>query len=425
MRTARHLALAHLCTAVVLGACVAVVGISPPAVAAPGVDLAITASSSRIAAGSMVKGLSMEVANVGTATAHGFTVWLDFGCTRQGCFDPTLDLDRVGIRFRIVDNDPFCEIHRVGGNAEIRCFLALLPGQRVNLNQLGLAPLSAVPGPAGTFKAVLTGHDEGVIGPSNTANVAVEIVAAKPDLTTAVRDLSAGIAETGLAQRITPGQTARLDWLLENFSPFVVTGVELTAQLPEHTSFATRLAGCTYSSDGRQVTCDVAQLPEPLEQGAALVPDQEHPWLVKVAPDAPGPIQLAGTLTAQATASTPESGSAGSQSADGSSPFNWLTTTKSAMGFAAPANSAAGPGDALTASTSGETATTDGDADPEDNADGFTVFIGQNTNPTQTSRPDGSLPITGTNTGLVAGVGGTLLLAGLVLVLMARRGRRS
>jgi uncharacterized repeat protein (TIGR01451 family) len=420
--TRRHLA--HLSTAVLLCASAAAVGTGTPAVAAPGVDLAITASSTQIAAGSTVKGLSMEVTNTGTATAHGFTVWLDFGCTRQGCFEPTLDLDRVGLRFRRIDNDPLCGIVQVGGNAEIKCPRALLPGQRVNLNQFGLAPLTQTPGPAGTFKAIVTGHDEGSNGPDNTANVAVEIVAAKPDLVAAARDIAASFAGTGLAQRITPGQTATLDWLVENFSPFVVTGIELTAQLPENISFVTRLPGCTYSADGRQVTCSVAQLPDPLEQGAVLGPDEENPWLVKVASDAPGPAQLAGTFTARATASKAESDTAAVPPADGSSSFHWLTT-KPAVGFTAAANSAAGPEAAVTARAIGETATTDGDADPEDNTDGFTVFVGQGQGPSQGGPSGGNLPITGTGTGLIASVGGALLLAGLVLVLMVRRTRRN
>jgi hypothetical protein len=33
--------------------------------------------------------------------------------------------------------------------------------------------------------------------------------------------------DRGVAQRIVPGQTARLDWSLENFSPFVGAGAAL------------------------------------------------------------------------------------------------------------------------------------------------------------------------------------------------------
>lgn len=460
----RHLA--HLGTAVLLGACAAAVGTGTPAVAAPGVDLAITASSTRIAAGSVVKGLILEVTNVGTATAHGFTVELDFGCTLQGCVDPTLDLDRVGIRFRLDDNDPLCEIRQVGGNAEIKCTTALLPGQRVNLNQLGLAPLTPVPGPAGTFRAVVLGHDEDqdAVSERNTATIAVEIVEAKPDLVATVRDAAAGFTATGTAQPITPGQTARLDWSLANFSPFVVTGVEFSAQLPEHVTFVTRFAGCTYSADGRQVTCNVSQLPDALDQGAALIPDPEHPWLIKVAPDAPGPIQPTGTFTGRATASAAAADASTMAAAD-PSPFSWLTTTEPArtepvtaeQAATEPpttepaADSATGPGadasaagpDSVSAAESSEAATAaategdNGDADAADNTDEFTVFIGQGSSPSPSPSQSGGtggtgggltedeLPITGTDSRFIAGVGAALLVAGLIVVLMVRRPRRS
>ncbi|MEH1123761.1 LPXTG cell wall anchor domain-containing protein [Micromonospora sp. CPCC 206061] len=247
---------------------------------------------------------------------------------------------------------------------------------------------------------------------NNTATASVAVGGEGADLRLFAPDVYLDSSEGN--DPIPPGGTGTLWAFVQNQGDTPVTGVTVTIALPAHVWFTERLAGCAYYQTARRAVCSRADV--------VLVPaheddpeNEEDPpssgwfyWRVKVTADAPGPKALTGGT---------------------------LTAAPIEAGVTAARAPAVEHGDFFTAKAP---LGIEIDVDATDNTDEYTVFVAAATSPSPSPTPTksptpspsasggGSLPVTGGGSpGAVAAIGLATLLAGSILVFVARRRTRT
>jgi hypothetical protein len=353
-----------------------------PAQAASGIDLTVTAESSKIAIGSPIKAFFAKIKNLGDTTAEGLKVEIDLagldGSLAEGGIDESI-----------------AELCAAPADDKITCVFpgTLAPAENFELPLVVTPVKGAQPGPAGKlFVTVQPGSGEDADDANNKAEIPVELVGSGGDIVVLAQDVVAGYGEQGVVQPVVPGETAAFFWAIFNFGDVAVQGISLTVELPEHVSFVDKFEGCTYRNGDRSVTCDAPD--------GVLVPNEgfgngEEGWTVKVAADAPGPVNLAGTARGAA---------AGVQ--EGPQTLNRSAATAE---WLEPAQEV--PAEA--------------EVDEGDNGDDFTVFVGAPAGGSGGGAGDGpgGLAVTGVKVGVIGGVGGAVVAAGALLLFFARRRR--
>jgi hypothetical protein len=360
---------------------VALVGLAGPAHAADGADLQLVVSDKKIAAGSLGKIFTVAVKNTSDVDASAFDVEFDLsGLNDKVKVDPLTDITG-------------CEL----AGAKITCSftdLALAKDLAIKI-PFGLDQTAGAIGDAGSFKvSVLSESDPNKA--NNEATVGVEIPGSGVDLGVFAFDVYALDASGAFTDEpVAPGETSIVAAGVANQGDKIADGLKVSVTLPNYVTFTEVEDGCTYTSDNRTVTCDY--------KGLVLAPgkvDLTQPFgvgaffPVKVASNAPGPVNLTGgTFSAAALAET--------DPADASS-LAKLSSSKLPNNFKA-----------LTAADVK-------DIDLSDNTDDFTVFVGA---PASGGGGGGGLPVTGVQAGLMGGIGGAALITGAVLFMVARRRR--
>jgi uncharacterized repeat protein (TIGR01451 family) len=352
--------------------------LASPAHAASGVDLSVTVDSSKIAIGAPVKPFIAKITNGGDVTAEGLQVEIDLA-----------DLDTSLVTASV--GEDFADVCQPPADDKITCtFGGTLAGDETFEFPIFVSPVAgAKPGPAGEFTVTVQPGSDDDPADNNTATVPVELVSSGGDIVVLAQDVIADVGENGVVVPVTPGDTAAFFWAIFNFGDTAVQGLTFTVQLPEHVSFVDKFAGCTYSNGDRSVTCTDAD--------TILGPNEafgsgEEGWTVKVAADAPGPVNLKGTATGSASAAVVSTLNATTKSTTDAA---WLKSEE------VPA-----------------------DVDTGDNSDDFTVFVGAPPAAGgEGGGAGGGLPVTGVQVGLIGGIGGAVLVTGAVLFILARRRR--
>jgi hypothetical protein len=351
--------------------------LASPAHAASGVDLSVHVDSSKIAIGAPVKPFIAKISNVGDVATEGLQVEIDLADLKPSQVEASVGEDFADVCKPPVENKISCTFGGTlagGETFEFPIFVSPVKG--------------AKPGPAGEFTVTVQPGSEDDPAENNTATVPVELVGSGGDIVVLAEDVIADVGENGVVVPVTPGDTAAFFWAMFNFGDTAVQGLTFTVQLPEHVSFVDKFEGCTYSNSDRSVTCKDADTI--LGAGEAFGSGEEG-WTVKVAADAPGPVNLKGTATGSAAAAVPSTLRATTAS---STDAAWLKPEE------VPA-----------------------DVDKGDNSDDFTVFVGAPPAAGGGGGEGGGLPVTGVQVGLIGGIGGAVLVTGAVLFILARRRR--
>jgi LPXTG-motif cell wall-anchored protein len=231
------------------------------------------------------------------------------------------------------------------------------------------------------------------------------------DLALATHDVYQ-IGEHGYTdQPVAPGGVSAVVARFANFGDKAAKGVKVSVTLPEHVAFNQDTPGCTTATDKRTLTCAYNDLildpistdPDPLDDGTdGKLSTAAATYPVRVAADAPGPVVLSGG----AFTATP-------------------------LGAVEPAASLTRHKPVLPNGLKPAAKKEFADADPTDNTAEFAVHIGPRTGgtgggagaPAGGAGDGGTLPITGSQAGVLGGVGGGAVILGIGLYLLARRRR--
>lgn len=257
------------------------------------------------------------------------------------------------------------------------------PGQTVRLTSTIVRSAHGT-GPVGEV-TVRVAHDGTDRVPENDSATAVIgfAEAADPDLYARAWDGPAD--RTGAVTPVPPGAGGDLRFEIGNHGSEPVSGMVVAIGLPEHVMFAGSSTGCAYDAARRNATCTYPELSLITEDSDHDADDRSfsavrfrHP--VRISGSAPAPARLAGGR---------------------------LDVTPLLAGQMPPT-------DVLPDGVTGLTAT---DTAGVDDTDGFTVST------VARAGAAAGLPLTGTPTGLLGGLGLGVLVAGGGLVLLARQRR--
>ncbi|GIF51304.1 LPXTG-motif cell wall-anchored protein [Asanoa ferruginea] len=359
------------------------VAVAGPAYAA-GPDVAVTPISLHIAKGvkeAKAKPFQVELRNFGSGGATDVSVKVELsnltgkigfvrpdGCTKAGKAAYACPIGDIAAGQDVVIGIPLFNANGKKGDGGYFTITAIVPGDS---------------------------NDE-----NNSADVDVTVEPKSYDLTVWAQDVYADVVADGdevgeeTKTPVPPGGTAPLDSAIFNHGSKRVVGIAYAVKLPEGTSVASMPDGCVAREDANGIVCEDDEVV--LKPGEVLLPE----ITVKVAADAPAGVLADGVI--DATAIEP----------GGTDPEE--------------------PGDEGRMATEGQRKQLV-DADPIDNQARFDVFVGAAPSgepttpaPGEPAAPGegGGLPLTGSPTGLIAGVGAAVLVAGVVLLLALRRRRR-
>ena len=337
-----------------------------PAFAADSADLGIKLQGTTIAADAAGKFATLSVSNDGPGVAARIVLRFDLS---------DLEPDQV----RIVNQ--WCSEEE----GEIYCGLnPIEPGAEFDLD-FWIGKTGDATGPIGTLK--ITVEHEGT-DPNAANNTAAATVVLSEDSGADLRvwapDVTGYDAELGEFTRgpVPAGDRTFLLAQVLNYGDRVAKGVSFSVSLPEHVTFVEPEPECDVSANKRVATCDYTDVDlEPrIGSGYELM---NFRWAVKVDEDAPAPAVLrGGSVTA-----------------------------------AAIAEAQAPPVALRAAPKAAELPEHFKDIDKTDNTDEFGVFVAE---PEGTG---GGLPVTGPAAGVIGGVGGAVVIAGVALFFLARRRR--
>jgi LPXTG-motif cell wall-anchored protein len=351
--------LVHVGLAAVVGM-VATTAFASPAAAAAAGDLSISFTGTTIAALSGGKFGKVTIRNDGPGTPTGVEVTFDISA-----------LDTTKVQFSVVTG---CVL----AGDEITCSIDdedVPPPGGENEFPIPLERQLGASGAAGSATATVSSAETDPNTGNNSTTANVNVGDSGVDVQVIALDVyaldSGGFSTT---DPVPPGGSSDLDVIFFNFGDLAVAGLRVTVSLPEHVTFATSDAGCTYSADGRQAECLFPGIVLPTPGIFAL------PFPVNVSASAPGPVALQGGLvTAEALGveeqEVPEARNL---------PKNMRRVNQADL---------------------------PPDVDPSDNEDPFAVHVGAD------------LPVTGFKAGLYAMSGAGLLLLGALIVVLARRRR--
>jgi LPXTG-motif cell wall-anchored protein len=369
--------LARFGTATLLaGAAVGLAG--GPAFADDTADLAVTLSGTTLAATTSGKVIDVTLTNNGPSTATGVVVVFDLG-----------ELDTSKVTFEVPDAEA-CEAN----GDQVACGVVdVKSGQALDLGASVTSEGGS--GDAGSITVTVTHTGTDPEATNNSATADVTIAGSGPDLHAYAPDVPFD-PETGETGTVAPGGTAKLLYSVGNFGDEAVTGVKLTITLPQHVTFVEVEPGCGYNAANTVATCTYEDMPIVPADDDTSTEDEVFSAmafynLVKVADDAPAP----GNLTGGSVSVEPIV-------ADGG------PTVARRTAAALPEN---------VAGASAE------DVDATDNTDEFVVYVAAPGGAGGGDGDGGTLPITGTQVGLISGIGLAVVAAGGILLLMARRRR--
>jgi LPXTG-motif cell wall-anchored protein len=238
------------------------------------------------------------------------------------------------------------------------------------------------------------------------------------DLMLATHDVYQLGADGYTDRPVAPGGTSAVAALFGNFGDKVAKGVRVEVRLPAHVTFTQDTPGCTTAADRRTITCQYTDLrldpistdDDPRDDGSdGKLSTAAAAFPVTVAADAPGPVVLSGG-----------------------------TFTAVPLGVAEPTASLAKRKAVLPKGLKTAARSEFQDADPGDNTAEFAVHVGPRTGGTGGGASPGapagggsagggsaggSLPITGSQAGLIGGIGGVAVLVGAGLYYLGRRRR--
>ncbi len=272
---------------------------------------------------------------------------------------------------------------------------------------LTLEPKPGKTGNAGSFTFRLLA-DNDPNPENNLVTVNVEVPPKGVDIAVFAEDVYK-VTEDGeiTDDPVPPGGTSLLFGGIGNLGDITAKGIRLSAKLPEHVTFSESEPGCVYSADKRTATCNYADITlVPLDKDTDENDDITSVigvfFPVAVAEDAPGPVVLnGGNLSGYAL----DSEAAGSPSALALSRTGALPKGLKAL-----------------------SAEDVKDANPSDNTDEFAVHVGAPGSDVDgpgsgSDGEGGGLPVTGVQIGLIAGIGGAVVVVGVVLFVLGRRRR--
>lgn len=364
-----------------------------PALAASTADLELRVSGTTIAVGAPDKDGVLKILNHGPDDATGVALLYDVS---------QLDATKVQLAGLDACTD-------VGGGQ----FLCGIDPDLVKANTderlaVQLVKTPAASGAAGAITIAVQHAGTDPTLANNTVTVPVTVSGTGPDLRTLALDVYQESTEQ--TEPVPAGGTARVWAFVQNQGDATTQGLTATVTLPPSVSFAETLAGCAYN--GQTATCtrnDVSLVPAHQDDPENEDDPPSSGWLfwnVKVAAAA-----KVGALTGGSVSVAPIA-----------VPSVLSAPVAGRVGF-----SQVGP------------AGIELDVDPTDNVDAYTVFVGAAVSPSPSPSPTpsspapspspspggggGSLPITGAPAAGLAATGLAALVAGLALVLLARRRR--
>jgi LPXTG-motif cell wall-anchored protein len=346
------------------------VGSAQPAGAAkaPSVDLSVELTTTVVSAGHE-KFLAGEVRNAGPDEATGLVLTYDVSA---------LDASRLTV------SAPGCttvgtiitctqEDLRADGNISL--------ARAIGLTAVGSA------GAAGSVTVKVAAAQADPDPSDNTSTVAISVDGHGADLVTFGEDV----------KYVRDAAYGNLEWMMFNQGDEAAVGVTYTVHLPARVGFQRHDPDCTYSADGRDVTCTIADW--------VILPD--HSWAtnndsgINLTADITTPNAIAltgGTVTSGAIRSVP---------VDQLPPQ--LHKAKAPKGFTLM--SAAAPGL--------------NEVDTGDNSFHFTMFVEALARSSPSAARGGELPVTGDRTAVYAAIGAVTAATGVALLFLARRRRIS
>ncbi|MEV6691270.1 LPXTG cell wall anchor domain-containing protein [Micromonospora sp. NPDC051196] len=217
-----------------------------------------------------------------------------------------------------------------------------------------------------------------------------------PDVKQSVRVAADGKLEaTG---PLNPGETAAVRYRIVNQGRKAVSGVKVTLGLPEGVTFTEPPKECAVEEDGRSAVCTYDSL--------ALVPVAED---TDPKDDIHSAVELHNLVTVPADTKAPVTLQGGTVQVEGLT--EEVVAKSDRVRTKLPANAVAVPA---------------ADVDASDNQDGFSVVVAapRSGGDDGGNGGGGELPITGSQTTLIAGIGVVLLAGGGLMLLLARRRNR-
>ncbi|MFG2061816.1 LPXTG cell wall anchor domain-containing protein [Micromonospora sp. NPDC048871] len=217
-----------------------------------------------------------------------------------------------------------------------------------------------------------------------------------PDVKQSVRVAADGKLEaTG---PLNPGETAAVRYRIVNQGRKAVSGVKVTLGLPEGTAFTQPPKECAVDEDAGSAVCTYDTL--------ALVPVAED---TDPKDDIHSAVELHNLITVPADTKAPVTFKGGTVQVEGLT--EEVVAKSDRVGTTLPANAVAVPA---------------ADVDASDNQDGFSVVVAapRSGGDDGGNGGGGELPITGSQTTLIAGIGLVLLAGGGLMLLLTRRRNR-
>ncbi|NJC68678.1 hypothetical protein HC031_02900 [Planosporangium thailandense] len=277
--------------AVAAAAATSVVAMSGTARAADtGADLSVTTASTAVVQGAG-KPFAISVHNDGPETATGIRLTIDIS---------KLDTTKLEV---LESDSRSCTVD----GTTITCAVPDLPaGGNYNAFEQAASALPVLsigdPGDAGSFDVKVTSDTPDADLSNNEATGRVTVVADNPEAPQQV-DLVAWssdvYAKAGGSERIKPGQTGELMWMLLNQAG-PVKGVSYMIALPPYLTFASQRPECSYEAENSVAIChdpDAIVYQGDVYGSVKPDPDGNQPFLpdpvkVKLAANAPGPVAL-------------------------------------------------------------------------------------------------------------------------------------
>lgn len=391
----RKSALARLgATALLVAGALTAVG-APARAAGDHADLELSVAGLKLAAGAQTKIGFAKVTNRGPGVPSAMSISADLSA---------VDVEHQGVAVPFSDE---CELDDAAVTITCTIPSEAIPGVGQTLD----VPVFVVKAPTATtpYRApvTFTVTTPGEIDPSDNTRT-VELVLSDEqgvDLGVHVPDVAEKLVafeEPGGALR--PGDTTAVVGLLFNWGDATAVGLKVTVQLPEQVTFAEPEPDCAYSADNRKADCHYGTVVlrptgSELESDDEIVP--VFWWPVVVGAGVRAPVTLAeGSVTVEAVKQL---------GSDQTSPRISPQTLPKNVKMVTP--------DSVDAH----------EVDASDNTDDFAVVVAAGGPGGGDQDGDGGagggLPVTGAQAGLVGGIGFAVLLAGGVLVLLARRRR--
>lgn len=353
-------------------------------------DLELTVSATTVTADESAKAFATTVTNKGSIDSGTWTLEYDL----SGLDDAIIKAGSPQLRG--------CEL---SGDKLTCAGVSLTPGQSIPNNlPFALEPVAGKKGAAGSFTVTAVSATDPNTA-NNAATVKVTVPAKGVDLLTVAEDVYQVTADGELTDDpIPPGGSSFVLGAIGNIGDTIAKGIEVSVTLPKHVTFAEEEPGCTYTADNRTVTCnykDITLIPldEDTNEDDDLISVVGIYFPVTVAKDAPGPVVLKGGKLSGFALATENEVTA-----------SILSNSKT---------------NALPKGLKALSAKSIDDANPADNTAEFAVHVAAPASGGNGGNGGngGGLPVTGTQVGLISGVGGGVLAIGLALFVISRRRR--